>query len=425
MKFLLTLVLLSLLVLVSGCGIADALNNLTGQFQNTTVKTTDILDQAIGALGKESADWQKILEETRDQLTASAQSTVRREVSDTLERATSTASGEFRCDVDFLRNRVREDLIRIKAGFLGQKVPPLQPALCNVIPLAVDLNLDPSRRNLIEFYGYNFDTTPNLQLLLENDNGSTTDVTPQLAKPTYYHMTVNLGGAGVPLNGSSSKFHLRWQDQELSTISVLQPTTPICQTKTVDPTPASLTIVPQNTHGDTNYGGNGPNVDVQVTADRWFGSTGVGISALVKADFAETGGDGSHASAFELRNIYTPDPGFDVDQLIIGNHQTIWHYTHTDNPGNIDSFDTGGDGPVSHLTFEGLNKGDAASARVTITFNPLRMVLIQHGNCVSPIAANGASSNGQLSPSTNARFNPVLKQLPSDILKRPVQPFSK
>ena len=202
-----TLVLMAgfvaLLLLATGCGLADALDNLTGQVANTTVKTTNILDDAINALNKNSADWQQVLKDTRDKLTESVQSTVRTEVSQALDRAVATTSGEFRCDVDFLRTRVREDLIRIKAEFLHQTLPPLQPSLCEVIPLAVDLNLEPARRNLIEFYGYNFDTQPGVQLFLENSDGTTADDTVQLAKPTFYHMTVNLGGSGVQFTGKS------------------------------------------------------------------------------------------------------------------------------------------------------------------------------------------------------------------------------
>lgn len=416
-KLLISALLILPVVLLTGCGISDALNNLTGQVGNSTTKTVNILDDAITALGQNSADWQKILADTRDKLTDAAQSTVRTEVSQALDRAVATTSTEFRCDVDFLRTRVREDLISIKAKFLGQQVPSLQPSLCNVIPSAIDLNLDQSRRNILEFYGYNFDTTPPLQLVLENADGSTHDVSQFLAKPTYYHMTVNLGGAGVQLDGNSEKFHLRWQDQELSTLSVLQPTTPVCESKSIDPVPAKISFVPEHTGGDTNFGGNIA-VDSTIAVDRWFASTGVGVSAVINVKLRENGGDHTAASTFQLVNLYTPDPGWDVEQLTIGQKTTEFHYTHTDTPSNIDSFDTGGQGPVMHLDFEGLNSGDGGAgskAKVTITFNPLRMVVTQHGNCVSPIVVNLAGKNGNLSTNTQTRLNGILSRVPGKV----------
>ncbi|HEX7589175.1 MAG TPA: hypothetical protein VF478_12730, partial [Anaerolineae bacterium] len=369
--------------------------------------------------------WQQILKDTRDKLTESVQSTVRTEVSQALDRAVATTSGEFRCDVDFLRTRVREDLIRIKAEFLHQTLPPLQPSLCEVIPLAVDLNLEPARRNLIEFYGYNFDTQPGVQLFLENSDGTTADDTVQLAKPTFYHMTVNLGGSGVQFTGKSQKLHLRWQDEELSTISILQPTTPVCQSNPVDPTPAKLTIIPDHDVGDANFGGNGPQVNVSVTVDRWFASTGVGVSAVIRTDFAENGGDHTHASKFTFMSLYTPPQGWYVDQLTLGQKTSTWSYLHSDNKADIDSFDLGGEGPVLHLDFESLNKGDVAGSqsRVTITFNPLRMVITQQGNCVSPIVATHEGANGRLSPGTVERLSPVLKNLAPGLKVPPA--FSK
>ena len=121
-------------------------------------KAVSVLDDAIFKLDNANADWQKILEETRDQLTDSAQSTIRNEVSNTLTRAVATTGVEFRCDTDFIRTRVRQDLIRIRAHLLGETPPAVIPALCQVVPSQVDLSLEPNRRSSIGYYGYDFDT---------------------------------------------------------------------------------------------------------------------------------------------------------------------------------------------------------------------------------------------------------------------------
>ena len=72
---------------------------------NSIDKAVSVLDDAIFKLDNANADWQKILEDTRDQLTDSAQSTIRNEVSNTLTRAVAATGVEFRCDTDFIRNK--------------------------------------------------------------------------------------------------------------------------------------------------------------------------------------------------------------------------------------------------------------------------------------------------------------------------------
>lgn len=223
-----------IIVSLAGCGMKDFVKGLVDR---TTTKTVNILDDGIRSLDKNSADWQTVMEETRDKLIAAGQSTIANEVSNALNRSVAVASVEARCDVDFLRTRLKEDLVAIKAHFLHHNVPPRAPALCNVVPSTIDLGLDPTRRNKIEIFGYNFDSTPGMQLFLDDADGSSSDVSTALARPTHYHMTVDLAGTAVQLKRSSQRFHLRWGDQELSTIAVQQPSTPFCETKTIDPVP--------------------------------------------------------------------------------------------------------------------------------------------------------------------------------------------
>src|SRR5947209_19169609 len=86
-------------------------------------------------------------------------------------------------------SRARDVLLRLRARILGGNYPETEPALCSVVPLGVDLALDASRRNLLEYYGYDFDNYA-LQALLVN-SGGTVDVSTKLDRPTPYHMTLN------------------------------------------------------------------------------------------------------------------------------------------------------------------------------------------------------------------------------------------
>src|SRR5262245_41152237 len=87
-----------------------------------------ILDRAIEALESESANWLQVLEGTRDKLTDSAQAAIRNEVSSALTRVIATNGTEFRRNVDFIRMRARQDLIRIRAGLSQQPILSREPS---------------------------------------------------------------------------------------------------------------------------------------------------------------------------------------------------------------------------------------------------------------------------------------------------------
>jgi hypothetical protein len=78
------------------------------------------------------------------------------------------------------------------------------------LDLAVDRSLIPTRLNRLEFYGYYFDTTQ-IQVLLDN-SGGTVDESGKLARPTHYHLTLNLGGNGVQIGPTSQRLRLRWNE---------------------------------------------------------------------------------------------------------------------------------------------------------------------------------------------------------------------
>src|SRR5690554_3913694 len=204
-------------LLLTQCGVRDWIDRL---FSDATTQAVNVIDNAIGELSFESANWREIMEKAIADLPSDIQSTIRTEISDLLNRAVAATGAEVRCNTDFLRNRLAQGLQRIKAKLLNQEPPQLEPQLCNVIPLAVDMGLSLDRRNKIEFYGYDFDKAK-IEALLENSNG-TLDVSNKLDRPTHYHMTLNLGGAGVNLSPQSQRLILRWNDQVISTIGTIQ-----------------------------------------------------------------------------------------------------------------------------------------------------------------------------------------------------------
>lgn len=184
------------------------------------VTSIEAIDAAIYALENQSDDWRSVLEDTRDKLTNDTQSTIRNEVSNMLARAIAATGSEFRCDLDFVRDRIKQDLLRIKASLLNQPVPDKEPVLCTVNPLAVDATLIPDRLPWIEFYGYDFDTTP-IKVLLQNGT-QLIDVSSHLSIPSHYHMTLNLATNGVSLSPNSNQFILVWKNSRIHTIGISQ-----------------------------------------------------------------------------------------------------------------------------------------------------------------------------------------------------------
>src|SRR6266542_2696619 len=72
-----------------------------------TKKAGEVLTDAIDKLSKSSADWQVIGRDAIDKLPDVKD--VRESVGETLETAIGATRVEFRCNVDFLRLRVREE----------------------------------------------------------------------------------------------------------------------------------------------------------------------------------------------------------------------------------------------------------------------------------------------------------------------------
>ena len=68
------------------------------------------LNDGISGLNSASADWQKIVGDLQQTLIKQGQSTLANEVSVVLNRAIAATGSELRCNVDFVRVRVRQDL---------------------------------------------------------------------------------------------------------------------------------------------------------------------------------------------------------------------------------------------------------------------------------------------------------------------------
>lgn len=376
----------SLITIYNSC---DFLKNFWGKADDLTEKVTTALDYAIGTLNANSANYKEVLQKLVTDLPKEVQSTVTNEVSNLMQRTVAAAGAEIRCDADFFRMRVQQDLLRIKARFLNQSLPDLEPQLCNVVPLAIDMNLSAERRNKLEFYGYDFDSAA-IQVILVNGS-SRIDVSNKLNKPTHYHMTLNLGSNGVPVSNNSTQIVLRWKDRDISSIPVVQAATPVCQTSFENFQPAPVSYMPPLVNGDREFDGHGPDVYANVRLI----NSGSAVIARVYLKAVETRSDWTQGEGTKDFVIYNSDPGKKIVSIVTPDYSA---YSYRDDNHEVDDFP--GSGPVLKYHFTGDTDGDDVGykTRVDIDFNNIRVELKETGNCVSSATLKMIELQNAISP---------------------------
>lgn len=214
-----------LVVLLVGCG---------PNINKPVDKAIASLDRAIAALERQSTGWQGVVEETRDELVKQGQSTIANEVSQAMARAISDAGIEARCSIDFVNDRLRQDLIRIRATLTNEK-PQLRPVFCNPNPNVVRFTeWTDGSVDSIEISGYDLDAA-DIRVLLIDRNNQSVDVSRHMAYPSRYLATLNLGGNGVPLTPSSDKLVFELSESEQKSVSIIQPVAPLLKVKVFAP----------------------------------------------------------------------------------------------------------------------------------------------------------------------------------------------
>ena len=346
---------------------------------DATTAAVNAIDDAVDQINNAQSDWQQVLQDLQQKLVGDAQATLRNEVATLASRSIAQTGVELRCNADFIRGRVIQGLRSIKAKLLNSQVPPLEPAICQVVPVAVDRAAVPANIKQLEFYGYDFDHSTSLAVTLERTAGGDLDVTPLLTRPTHYAMTLPFGAGGVQLDNQSKRFRLDWNGATISTIAVVQPATPVCQSKTVHADPGAVTLEPPHQgSGDRDFSGNGPKVITTVTLNQYANK----ITGTVYMRARETKDDWTRAEGSKTVDLYNVDPGWRIESLG-GTHSTS--HTYTDSDHEDDSYDLGSGGPVKRVVYVGDEDGDDAGrgTQVIVTFNRLTMVLVQDTDCVS------------------------------------------
>ena len=354
----------------SGC-------NLIPGLSNSIDRAVDVLDDGILELGNASTNWQIVLQDILSQLTDDAQATIRNEITELVDRSIIGIGVEARCGADFLRSRVRQDLIRIKTDIIGGTPPDKEPVFCHVLPKGgVDVADVPRPVDVVEIFGYDFDTDL-LKVILVNDT-TEVDVTRHLSKPTHYNMDLNLSGNGVQFTPGSNRFIISWQGRNLYSIAIKQSGPPPCETKEAFIRAAPLTeFIPPRTRGDSEFDGHGPRVRISVELLNRL----THIDALITMTAEETSSDWTTASGAQIQNVYPAPPNFRIENFVSAPSHFV-EYIDTDHA--VDEKYGSPGGPVLKYEIVGdSGSGQDAGFRtgVIVTMRQVPVNLKQVGNC--------------------------------------------
>ncbi len=151
-------------------------------------RAAQALDRTTATLDNNSREWQHALNALTATLVAQGNSTVANEVTQLAQRGIATAGTEMRCNADFIGQRMKAGLQRIKSGivpFIHSESDP--PKVCQVVPEAFKLD---HCESIVGFYGYDFDATE-LTIFVQDYSGRLRDVSSRAARPTHYLMTLD------------------------------------------------------------------------------------------------------------------------------------------------------------------------------------------------------------------------------------------
>jgi len=203
----------ALAVLLAGCG---------GNPEDEVDEAVVVLDRAIEAIEQRSLRWQTVLEESGDELVKRGQSGIADEMSEAIGRFFGDLNTAAHCRPDFVHNRLRDDLIRLRAKLTEEELQ-LSPVFCPPNPNVVRItDVQDGSLESVEVSGYNLDFA-NIQVHLVDTENQQIDVSHFLTSPSEYLFVLSLGDNGVPLTSSSSELLFTLDANETKSVSIVQP----------------------------------------------------------------------------------------------------------------------------------------------------------------------------------------------------------
>ena len=350
-------------------------------------KTVQILDQAVNNLSVANANWQVITKQALAELPKEMQQTVGVELSSTMNRAIDATGVELRCGIDFLRSRVLEDVIRTRAAFLKEPVPPPKVVVCRPEPPSIRMDLEAEDRKDIEFFGYNFDLVQRPRAILKSAQGSK-DVSAQLSIGSHYQMILLVSRINFTTN--SDRVSIEGPDGEL--LSEVPVRYGECRTETAEVVLEPKVLRPRwVSGGDEDFAGHGPLINLVLSVG--IEQNAVRAHWTMSALEASQSGHGTYVSTGDRTraegsldfDVYTPQGAYRGWKVVrldgLGSISRAEYYDEN----RLDDTVTPQGGIVDHFECVGDTEGNEAGSETLCKAhfrNPIPIVVQQVDDCI-------------------------------------------
>ena len=369
--------------------------NKLEQLQEQVDRSVTELTSATDRLNANGANIVNILNSIKTDFPQEIHDIITNDVQNLVTTSVAATGQEFRCNVDFLRDRVKRGLsntiIKLKNLVLLRKkaslqpIPLIQPTFCSCTPNEIDLNNDKTKS--VQVYGYDFDNADSLHVYASKLDGTRMDISSWVAKPSNYNITIGVN-QGASLAGYN-KVEIYMSHKGLYSFLIIPKTPKICQEKdwNASPVPQTIDFMARACGGDPEFAG-----AVFMHCDGQLYLTPTGDAIMCKIHFTADEKDGdTHACWDQVMPIYQAEVGQKIKKILT---PTTFDYTYINNHEEPDFFD--GNGFVQKATFRGDHQGADVGqwTGATLQLANLRMIEVEaNSDCVEKELFIGQHSN--------------------------------
>lgn len=382
MKFSITM---PLLVLFTACEM----------FMSKIDRALNSIDKGIATLATQSTSWENTINKIANDLPHEVHDLIGNDLKILANDIVGTTGGEFKCSIDFVRNRAIHTLQNLKLKLQGKPFKNLPPEFCTVNISSIDLNSDPISRNTLNIYGYDLysQDTAKMQIkaALLGENIKMEINENYIGRVTNYQLSINLNALlPILIENKFDKIQTYWNGDTVRMPQILiQKWKAKTQIEAFTPQPSTF-VPPFSGQGDRDFNtqsGNVTNGRIMVRFEKGKNS----IDAFIFMDAMEFGGDNTRVGI-------SIDPA--TNQVT---ERTAWSnpiriYTVADNKYEIQDFSPNtsselliridskgpklyfmGGGSVSSYTVDLDHEGDDAGTytRVEVAWNNFSVNLIE------------------------------------------------
>lgn len=344
----------------------------------STIQPIDInatihnLENAAANVALQSDAWRRQVDRSVNDLRDGVHDAIANDLRSVVDGAIQSSANQVRCTVDFLRDRVSEDLRRIVAQLRGQPAPRLQPHFCDgPAPATVDLDENPTRFKPLKISGYNLQDREtgrhDLGLVLLDSNDQALRRDSWLAVSSPYSAVISIDqGRGCELEQKGSELlRLTLNGERVMDIPVKQrtraPYTPDTGAQTIPLTK----FTPPHVRGDRDFW-TYLDIKVRVNLEVTMRATEDVVQARVEMRAREWDvnqnrayGDKTEADGRSAwRTVYTAPSGSRIKRLLGTTRYAAEHFVAKDEPS------LSGTHPVHHYILYG-DQGGADSGSYT------------------------------------------------------------